>query len=252
MKSIANAFEIEPLVLQRALDAADKQELIGNPSARIPILLGYGIPAEKISAVLALTEVKCLEDFISIIGYTKNTEELASIFSLLPEHIRAKVQIDLNLARGADYYTGMILEGIIPGISVGAVLGGGRFDNMTQKFTNGDQMPAVGMAFGFDRLIIALNELGKFNDNMFLPKTIVCYSENNIEGIANVASDLRDMGFEVLSLTGQDLQKMDLDEYTLKSNPAGIINLDSATLDAKRPGSNHQLLIDYLQTKGIY
>ncbi len=65
-----------------------------------------------------------------------------------------------SLARGLDYYTGMIFEIVIPEYSAGSVGGGGRYDKLLQTLVDVD-MPAVGMAFGFDRLLDALTELGK-------------------------------------------------------------------------------------------
>lgn len=64
------------------------------------------------------------------------------------------------LARGLDYYTGMIIELTVPGYKGGSVGGGGRYDNLLASLVGVD-MPATGMAFGFDRLIDAMHELGK-------------------------------------------------------------------------------------------
>src|SRR3989344_1895378 len=55
----------------------------------------------------------------------------------------------------------MIFEIEIEGYSAGSVCGGGRYDNLIGTFTNKD-IPAVGCAFGFDRLIDAMTELDMF------------------------------------------------------------------------------------------
>lgn len=68
---------------------------------------------------------------------------------------------DPTLARGLDYYTGMIIEVEIPSYSVGSVLGGGRYDNLVGMFA-GKDIPAVGVAFGFDRIMDAMEEKGLF------------------------------------------------------------------------------------------
>lgn len=59
-----------------------------------------------------------------------------------------------TIARGLDYYTGMIFEGKIPGES-GSVGGGGRYDNLI-KSLGGPDIPAVGFGLGFDRTIEVL------------------------------------------------------------------------------------------------
>lgn len=64
-----------------------------------------------------------------------------------------------TLARGLDYYTGMIFEVYIEGYRAGAVGGGGRYDNLIKQL-GGVDIPAVGMACGFDRTVEAAHELG--------------------------------------------------------------------------------------------
>ena len=64
-----------------------------------------------------------------------------------------------TLARGLDYYTGMIFEGIVPEYSVGSVGGGGRYDNLLRDLVGVDQ-PAVGFSVGFDRTLEVAEELG--------------------------------------------------------------------------------------------
>ena len=66
-----------------------------------------------------------------------------------------------TLARGLDYYTGMIVELVVPGYRGGSVGGGGRYDNLIGDLV-GAPMPATGIAFGFDRLLDVLDELQKF------------------------------------------------------------------------------------------
>jgi histidyl-tRNA synthetase len=58
------------------------------------------------------------------------------------------------LARGLDYYTGAIFEVYVPGFSSGSLAGGGRYDDLIEQL-GGPKMPAVGIAFGFDRMIEA-------------------------------------------------------------------------------------------------
>jgi len=61
------------------------------------------------------------------------------------------------LARGLDYYTSTIFEIFIEGFEVGSVAGGGRFDNLIEKL-GGPSIPAVGIAYGFDRIMLALEK----------------------------------------------------------------------------------------------
>lgn len=63
-----------------------------------------------------------------------------------------------TLARGLDYYTGMIFEVKSPEFSTGSLGGGGRYDQLLYDLA-GISMPAVGMAFGFDRTVEAADQL---------------------------------------------------------------------------------------------
>ena len=64
-----------------------------------------------------------------------------------------------KIARGLDYYTGLIFEGKIPKYGVGSVGGGGRYDNLIRDLS-GMELPAVGFAVGFDRTVEAAVQLG--------------------------------------------------------------------------------------------
>lgn len=75
------------------------------------------------------------------------------------------IQFDPTLARGLDYYTGLIFEIEISAYPVGSVCGGGRYDNLLGLFTK-SSIPAVGFAFGFDRIIEAMTENNLFPDHL--------------------------------------------------------------------------------------
>ena len=69
--------------------------------------------------------------------------------------------LDVSIARGLDYYTGTIYEtilGDLPGI--GSVCSGGRYDNLAELFTS-QPLPGVGASLGLDRMLAALEELGR-------------------------------------------------------------------------------------------
>jgi histidyl-tRNA synthetase len=63
------------------------------------------------------------------------------------------------LARGLDYYTGSIFEVYVPGFASGSLAGGGRYDDLIEQL-GGPKMPAVGIAFGFDRMVEAAVHFG--------------------------------------------------------------------------------------------
>lgn len=112
-----------------------------------------------------------------ILGKIKNlppTQNIESIINLLEKLKIDKLNIKYSptLARGLDYYTGMIFEIEIEGYSAGSVCGGGRYDNLIGLFA-GREIPAVGFAFGFDRLIEAMEELSLFPADLQTNKVLV-------------------------------------------------------------------------------
>lgn len=69
------------------------------------------------------------------------------------------LSFDLSLARGLDYYTGLIYEAVLTkaGVQVGSIAGGGRYDKLVGLFSNKD-IPAVGVSIGIERIFTILEE----------------------------------------------------------------------------------------------
>ncbi|KAM2363364.1 hypothetical protein ACFX1X_002432 [Malus domestica] len=72
-----------------------------------------------------------------------------------------KVAFDLSLARGLDYYTGVIFEAVFKGgAQVGSIASGGRYDNLIGMFGT-KQVPAVGVSLGIERVFNIMEQLNK-------------------------------------------------------------------------------------------
>ncbi len=73
----------------------------------------------------------------------------------------ANISFDLSLARGLDYYTGIIFEAVLTGgPRMGSIGAGGRYDNLVGMFA-GKQVPAVGMSIGIERILAIMEEREK-------------------------------------------------------------------------------------------
>ena len=69
------------------------------------------------------------------------------------------VRVDVSIARGLDYYTGVIFETFLDDLpSIGSVCSGGRYDNLAGLFTK-QELPGIGASLGLDRLLAAMEEL---------------------------------------------------------------------------------------------
>ena len=87
---------------------------------------------------------------------------LRTVFNLLDaasvpaDHLK----IDLGLARGLDYYTGVVFETTVDGWEkFGSIASGGRYDNLASLFTD-RKLPGVGASIGLDRLLALMEEAG--------------------------------------------------------------------------------------------
>ena len=88
--------------------------------------------------------------------------DLRSLFAMIEAGgvPAGRLRVDVGLARGLDYYTGMVLETTVDGWErFGSVASGGRYDNLTRLFTD-QALPGVGASIGLDRLLALLDEAG--------------------------------------------------------------------------------------------
>jgi histidyl-tRNA synthetase len=110
-----------------------------------------------IDAGIRILKDRCPENALMEAGL----REVQELFSGLAEAGISKDRsvLDISIARGLDYYTGLVFEtqlSELPGI--GSVCSGGRYDNLASLFTS-RELPGVGGSVGIDRLLAALREL---------------------------------------------------------------------------------------------
>lgn len=92
-----------------------------------------------------------------VAGYEKAAaavENLSAILKLVSDSGCKIEQVDPAFARGLEYYTGMIFEVYVPELDI-ALGGGGRYDKLIEVF-GGEPTPAVGVAHGLDRTVLAM------------------------------------------------------------------------------------------------
>lgn len=182
------------LQIQRAIDYADKVIKNGVDGIRKDLKRRevddnvIGIICELVEMVTDNVEETLNNIQSYFAGFdiaTEGINEMREILNYIPENVRQVIKIDFTLARGADYYTGFILEAVINGIKLGAVLGGGRFDNLVEAFSD-EKVPAVGMAFGLERIITAMKEL-LLNEKLHIAPNKILLMDNSAKQKAVVA-----------------------------------------------------------------
>lgn len=84
-----------------------------------------------------------------------------------------------TIARGLDYYTGMIFEVSVPEYGTNSLGGGGRYDDLIEQL-GGVSVPAVGIAFGFDRMVEAAGQLGLISTQSLGTQVLVTVFNNSL------------------------------------------------------------------------
>ena len=106
------------------------------------------------------------------------------------------IKIDTTLARGLNYYTGIIFEAKAPTtVSIGSIGGGGRYDDLTGLF-GVPNIPGVGISFGVDRIYDVLTELQLFPKEVQSGTQVLFFNmgEKESEYAFNVMQQLRSNG----------------------------------------------------------
>ncbi len=158
------SFDIENEKLIPIIRIVDKLKKIGEEGV-IGELATLGFSEDQASEIFSkIKEIEAPESVNKILSYLKNLGVDEGLFEFYP-----------LLARGLDYYTSTIFEIEVDGYETGSVAGGGRYDELIGMFSN-QSIPAVGAAFGFDRVIEAMETLNLFPDLTKVPnvRVLVC------------------------------------------------------------------------------
>ena len=108
------------------------------------------------------------------------------------------LQLDVSIARGLDYYTGMVVETFLDDLpKIGSICSGGRYDNLASLYTR-QQLPGVGASLGLDRLLAAMEELNLVEEvtttaEIFLPY----FAADHLHDYLRLAARLRAAGLRV-------------------------------------------------------
>jgi histidyl-tRNA synthetase len=109
-----------------------------------------------------------------------------------------RVQLDLSIARGLDYYTGTVFETLLDDLpTIGSVCSGGRYDNLAELYTN-QQLPGIGGSLGLDRLLSAMEDLD-MTEALHTPAQVFIpnFDSQHLGDYLRLAGDLRTAGLAV-------------------------------------------------------
>ncbi|HOK37835.1 MAG: histidine--tRNA ligase [Bacteroidales bacterium] len=233
--------------------AIDKIEKIGRENTKNE-LLQIGIQEADVESLLDLisTTGSIKDQIVFLKKYFKDNEiglkgvaELEEIISYVEMNpIKNKIEIDLSLARGLNYYTGSIIEVKAADFQIGSICGGGRYDDLTGIFGLKD-VSGVGVSFGADRIydvMLGLNLFPEFiesavkvlfvnfgNDSL---KTCIALSEklrkNNISCEIYPQNTKLDKQFKYANAKNIEYVAI-IGEYEFQSKNLNIKNLHTGT-----------------------
>ncbi|MDP3765554.1 MAG: histidine--tRNA ligase [Nanoarchaeota archaeon] len=157
------------------------------------------IDDKKISIILDIINIKGNnnEKISQLKKILKNSEGLQEIEQLLAylKNLNFEAEFDVSMARGLAYYTGTVIEAYLKSSNVNsAVCGGGRYDNMIGGFLGKGNFPAVGVAFGVDRIYDAILEKQKTTQKTTTQVYIIPIKTLNES--MRIAQQLRDAGIK--------------------------------------------------------
>lgn len=213
-RSLVSETEIAKVIVTVFKELGFKNFIIKVNSRRLinAILQSFGIIEEKVIEVIRIIDkivkigqeavieeltkigVKKAEDILSLLKFEANFEEtLAKLSDFDTSEIKEffeycaaigidskYLQFDPSLARGLDYYTGIIYEVVSSDVDFGTLCAGGRYDNLCQLFCDED-FSGVGVAFGFERLMLALEKTDFFTGMELNSKALVTYFDENLK-----------------------------------------------------------------------
>ena len=157
---------------------------------------------EEFMEVLREKEISYLKKFFDEKGIKKFEDVLAWL-----SHFDVPYNIDLSIARGLDYYVGIVFE--IDAPSLGAekqICGGGEYKLIS--LLGGKEVPTAGFALGFDRILLALEKEGFVFPPSEKPIYILPIGDKMRKEAISLATELRKKGMKVeMDLMRRSIQK---------------------------------------------
>ncbi len=186
-----------------------------------------------------------MSDFLadSEIGM-KGLQELSFLFDIMKHTslLRGRLEFDVCLARGLNYYTGAIFEVLADDVKMGSICGGGRYDDLTSLFGL-KGVSGVGISFGADRIYDVLNELDLFPDNVEnnLNYLFLNFGEEEFVKCFELSNKLREKGFscEIYPLSTKVQKQM---KYANERNAQNVLMIGSTELE------NEQITIKSMES----
>ena len=197
--------ESQTIEVLRIVDKIDK---IGRKSVCEELEKETSLKSEQITMLLDFIAQKQEGSALEFLGklesykarnatLAEGLNELCALCALLGALIPQEFyQINLSIARGLGYYTGIIYETTLDDLpTLGSVCSGGRYDNLTQNFSK-DSLSGVGASIGLDRMLAGLEELGLMQGSANVADALLIPLQSLEYGYF-AAQNLRNLGLKI-------------------------------------------------------
>jgi len=169
-----------------------------------------GYSSEKLEKILEFSNIKGTPSEIQQNFDTSGLDgwdELCTLYDSLKNIGIDNIRINFGIVRGLDYYSGIVFEAYDSTSDLGALVGGGRYDNLPNAFGRND-LGATGVAGGIERIILRLDAQG-ISCTPSNETISVLYVNDELKPRAiECASRLRKLGISTsVDLTGKSLKK---------------------------------------------
>lgn len=246
----------------RIITTIDKVEKIGATAVVDTVEQDFSLQAGKlVQRYLSLegSSKEQLQQMSSLLAGSevaeKGIDNLDQVFSMLESagYASNQVAFDPTIARGLNYYTGIIYETTLRDApELGSVCSGGRFDNLVQAM-GGPDLPAVGTSIGVDRLYDGLQKLGILREAKTTTEVLIANFDNDSAPIyMQIATVLRRAGIATEIHYSQSRLKKQL-SFANKFNIPFVIlagpdelSKDSATIKQLSTGEQVDIPIDQI------
>ncbi len=210
---IGNLGVIRGILDQAKVDKEDQDSIMatidkGEVNELKNILKEFKIDTETSETLLKLVGLKghceIIGEASEIVKENQNSvkalEELDELLNILEVFGFSNYTVNLGIARGLDYYSGIVFEIYVHSLGAQKQISGGGTYNLIEIF-GGEKVESTGFAFGFDRLVECVRLCGKEKS---LPKTVNVY-------VAPISKELKLKAFEIAQILRRQGIKTDVD-----------------------------------------
>jgi len=202
LESFIKTLNVNDEKLLSVIRAVDKAPKLSKEDFEKEVIHA-GLPAQRLEDLDAFTNLRGPLDeiierakryYYAFDTIRPNIDQLSELIEKIKSYgIDGKCMLDLAIARGSDYYTGVIFECVYNTKLVGSIGGGGRYDNLIEVY-GGSHTPATGFSIGFERVMTLLDNAEHFVRSSYMPKLdyyVVVIEDSCLDKAISICQNLR-------------------------------------------------------------